>query len=284
MTYQDQFHHHSFINLTRVDPECTTGNCSTACTYLSTLFGTDDQPSNMYQCLKYQEISVDIDNGIYTDEETSYFSSLGIYSAKEQPDTLLTAGKLIADCFIEYCLVAPNQCLPPFSQTAYGPYRVNYSDTNETDYRFFESPFPFSSSHSKYWRATDMIEFPSTYDSVCTGVALFAKPNRSTLGVSGQLEFYTALTCLINICTPSAQANPDIAGIGVCPEVQIYLQSLELMILGYDFDHRAIGICVPHCRVLHYCVCLQNVHQAQGGSGGQKVRVGFVPFSRKDSL
>src|SRR6187402_1956535 len=86
------------------------------------------------QCLRYHQISIDIDNGNHTDSEIASFSSLGIYGAREKPEVLLTSGNLMASCFIEYCQVAPNNCLPVFLETAMGPYGTDGVNLTENPY------------------------------------------------------------------------------------------------------------------------------------------------------
>ncbi|KAH6709117.1 hypothetical protein BKA61DRAFT_695487 [Leptodontidium sp. MPI-SDFR-AT-0119] len=156
-----------------------------------------------------------MDNGTYTDSELNHLSSLGIYGAKHKPDVLLTSGRPIANCFIEYCLAAPNGWLPAFIQTALGPYDQNDQD----DSSLAHGLGPYDGHGSR----VGGLEFPSTYNSVCARPTLFSQTNRSSLNVSDQLHLATALTCLIDICTPSSQANPDIAGIGVVASIVMQL-------------------------------------------------------------
>ncbi|KAG4428740.1 hypothetical protein IFR05_015781, partial [Cadophora sp. M221] len=105
-----------------------------------------------------------MDNGTYTDSERNYLSSLGIYGAKQKPDVLLTSGRLIGNCLVEYCLAAPNGSLPAFIQTALGPYGQNDQDHSSLAYGL--------GPNDRHDSRVDDLEFPSTYNSVVASIVM----------------------------------------------------------------------------------------------------------------
>ena len=159
------------IDLADVNPACSTGNCSTACTNVTTLFGSASEESNMYQCMRYQDISVKISNGTFNSSEISYYSSLGIYGSQEDPDVLTTAAKLISDCFVEYCEVSVNGCIR-------GAYPIDI----DTSYGAPNSPDAFGSACTTQWLLN---------------------------GTTGLLAADMAAQCFVEICTPATATNPD---------------------------------------------------------------------------
>jgi hypothetical protein len=158
------------IDLSSVNPACSTGNCSTACTNITTLFGTASQPSNMYQCMRYRTLA-------------SRFPT--VLSIHPKSPTTLVLGYMALRRILKCSTPRPNSSQNvslSIVRCLNGCIRGAYPIDIET----------FFSNHNS----------PDAYGTACEMQWLM---NRTT----GLLVANMATSCFVEICTPATATNPD---------------------------------------------------------------------------